>query len=402
MGVTNQRKESVSKKYRTYLQIIYHFGNKVILMKQLFDYAKAFKLAKHYPEFHGQIQELVDADIVKREPFEALGRKTQLHMLTMRKYGIRFVEGKPNSNSVGAVPKANSNERIVVSIFKNAYILDKIIPRLQKQDIDVSYDNIFGMLAADKSSLLYNKNQGLDYLYEFNDDFLESYFEMDYLKSEIKLMEELRDRKNQGLRIGSKAKEGKGKQKGKVESSIGLGNVLTHLKERYEASSKAEEQNQKNSPMVVIENNKNRKLANYNIDNMLNAYAYISQIKPIHGVLTITALLFDINNKQDVYSMATHIACIYQMFQRYLKSDFNLKVGIIAYDLDAEKNMKEESEKLVKDRITKEPKGKRLDVALQNWKVDREMQKYIEVKITNYDITNRYLEGIKHANLVRK
>ena len=97
-----------------------------MLLKQLHEYSRVLGLSKSYSQFLGQIQELIEGDVLRKEAFVAYGRNTQLHMLTIRKYGIRFIEGKKDSQSVGAVPKANTNERILISIFKNSYILDKI------------------------------------------------------------------------------------------------------------------------------------------------------------------------------------------------------------------------------------------------------------------------------------
>lgn len=391
-SVTNKRKETVCNKYRLYMNIIYRFGNKVMLMKQLFRYAEALGLVKSQPQFHFQIKELIESDIIRQEPFVAFGKTTQLYMLTMRKYAIRYVEGKTDSQSVGAVPKANTNERILVSIFKNSYILDKVIPRLKKQGSEVSFQNINEMLEEDRSTIPYNKNKGLDYLYSLDNTFLNKYFNLTLLNADIKDMEMLRNRKNTGLKLGSETSNGKGK--GKV-SSIEK-NVLKAVQNRHSEFMETEHSQ-------TVQNKKDRKLYSYNIDSMLNAYAYISQIKEIKGVMNITVLMFDINNKQDTYSMATQIASMYHMFHRYLDFEFKLKVGIICFDEEAQSNMKAESKRKVKDRITKEPKGEMLTVTLQNWNVSEDMkEKHIEVIFSHYDLTNRYLEGIKYSNLVRK
>ena len=116
----------------------------------------------------------------------------------------------------------------------------------------------------------------------------------------------------------------------------------------------------------------------------------------------ITVLLFDLDNKQDVRKMATHIACIYHMFNRYLEVPFRLRVGIIALDEEAQKNMQIEAKKAVKNIFTKEVIGERLQNALKNWEVSESLQQNIDIRFANYDITNRYLEGVKYANLRRR
>lgn len=391
MGVTNKRKQEVCERYSTYLQLIYYFGNKVMLMKQLFEYAKVMGLARHYPHFHSQVKELVEADILRQEPFVAFGRVTQLHMLTLKKYAIRFIEGKEKSYDVSAVPKANNNERILLSIFKNTYILDKVVPRLQKHGVEVSYSNIVALLKEDNSNILYNKNKALDYLNELLKSTLKQYFNIDEMSYVIHELVQLKNKKMEGLKMGAEAREGKGE--GKISSKSK--NAILGVYERYTAMQETE-----NSQL--IQSAKDRKIANYNIDSMFNAYCYIAQIKHINNVLTITVLLFDLNNKQDIYKFATHIACIYHMFNRYLNVNFKLKVGIIALDEEAQKNIETDAKKGVKDIFTKEVKGERLTNILSSWGVDEIMQQDIDIRFTNYNITNRYLEGIKYSNLLRK
>lgn len=391
MTATTKRKEEVCTEYGLYLNIIYHFGNKVILMKQLYEYAKVMGLAKHYPEFHSHVKDLVDNDILRQEPFGAFGKKTQLHMLTMRKYGIRFVEGKKSSQAVGAVPKANSNERILLSMFKNVYILSKVIPRLEKNDLTISFETIQNVLEMDKSTLLFNKNKGLDYLYTWNEAFLEKYCDVNTVKYDIKALETLRDKKRASLKRGAKLSEGKGRGK----EFSGSDNALESAKKINE---KTESKTGGDYGFV----NKAHKLSNFNLDSMLNGYGYIAQIKELKGILNITILLFDVHNKQDSYKMLTQIASIFHMFNRYLNVEFKLKFGIVALDEVGQKNMEIESQRVIKHAMTKEVKGIMLQNTLDNWEVDFEAQKKIVVQFTNYNITDSYLDGIKHANLIRK
>ncbi|MFC7370758.1 hypothetical protein ACFQPF_03620 [Fictibacillus iocasae] len=396
MSVTTKRKETVCKQYSLYLKIIYHYGNKVMLFKQLHQYSEALGLSKSYSHFHNEIKDLIEANILRKEPFIAFGKTTQLHFLTMRKYGIRFIEGKNNSAAVGAVPKANTNERILISLFKNSYILDKIIPRLNKHHIDVCYESINKMLRDDKSTILFNKNKGLEYLNTWNDVFVQKYFDVDAVKYDIKSLQDVNEKKMQGLKKGSKASVGKGN--GKLLS--GTENSLETIQERY-------------YELPITErgvNDKYNKLNKYNIDSMLNGYSYISQIKLVKDVFTITVLIFDINNHQNIYKIGTQIASIFHMFARYINNDlfigssnFKLKIGVISLDEQADSNLKNKAYKKVRDYISKEMKGQQLQVILKNWNVSEDIcEKYIEVHFANYNLTNRYLEGIKYCNLIRK
>ena len=236
MAVTNKRKQEVCERYSTYLRLIYTFGNKVMLMKQLFGYARVMGLARHYPHFHSQIKELVEADVLRQEPFVAFNKVTQLHMLTLKKYAIRFIEGKEKNYNVSAVPKANNNERILLSIFKNAYILDKVVPRLQKHGVEVSYSNIVALLKEDNSNILYNKNKGLDYLNELLDSPLKQYFNMDEMNYVIHRLVQLKNKKIEALKRGAETREGKGK--GKISSQSK--NAVQGVYERYTAIQETE------------------------------------------------------------------------------------------------------------------------------------------------------------------
>ncbi|MGG4219443.1 hypothetical protein ABEW32_14575 [Paenibacillus jamilae] len=91
--MTNNEKEAICQQHRIYLSIIYSLGNKVIVMKQLFAYAKALGITNTYSVFLDHIHELVSAEIIRQEAFTAYNKTTSLHMLTLRKFGIRYISG---------------------------------------------------------------------------------------------------------------------------------------------------------------------------------------------------------------------------------------------------------------------------------------------------------------------
>ncbi len=218
MGVANANKQLICEQYKTYLDIIYHLGNKVMLTKQLWQYAHELGLANNLAEFYSQITKLEHSEIIRKEPFSAYGKKTQLQMLTLRKYGIRFVEGKENSYCVASVPKAASNERILVSIFKNCYIQSKILPRIHNESKKVTFDKIIDMLRRDCSTILLNKNEGVSYLSQLiSNNRLQPYLlipEINHVLAKMRIVEQKR---LEGLKKGSCATVGKGK--GKLFSS---------------------------------------------------------------------------------------------------------------------------------------------------------------------------------------
>ncbi|MCM2999984.1 hypothetical protein M3647_21140 [Paenibacillus cellulositrophicus] len=384
MIISNANKQVACEKHRTLLELIYTFGNKVMLMKQLYEYAQVIGVAKNYSTFCNSVKELINADILRKESFNAFKRKSQLQMLIIRKYGIRFVEGKTDSYSVASVKKAHGNERILISIFKNQYILNKIIPRIQKASMKVTLGAITELLERDQSTVLYNKNQGLSALLKMrNRATLQKHLDMSSIDQDIEKLQKIKRRMEEGLKKGSKASEwkGRGRLRPSEKSSVNrVGNVTGRNRDL----------------------SKEEKIDNYTLDTMLAFNAYIAQIRADQSQIKITALVFDIHNRSDIYKIATQIACMFHMFDRYFKDKFELKVGIVSIDEFASNHLKTQAESAAIDFVSKERKGTRLSNLLESWRVKTTMQEQIKVRFVDYNITNEFLDGVKHANLIRR
>ncbi len=386
MNVSNANKQAACEKYRTYLEIIYSIGNKVILMKQLYEFAKRLGLAQSSSSFHCSIKELVDAEILRKEPFVAFGKATQLQVLTMRKFGIRFLEGKQDSYSVASVKKSQGNERIMVSIFKSCYILNKVIPRLIKKSKPVTLPEIMDLLNNDYSSILLNKNQGLSFIsYIRSDKTLQQFIDTTGVDHDTKRMLEIKQTVKEGLRKGSESSEGKGKGKLCAGSRFSLNDF----------------NNEKHAP-DKRDYTKDEKIENYTVDTMLAFNAYIAQIKIVNNKPSIAVLIFDIHNRTNIYKIVTHIACIYNMLNRYFKSNFVLRVGVLSIDEQASKNLENQAKGTYINFMTKERGGTRLQAILNEWRVDTLMQESIEVRFADYNITNEFMDAVKHANLIKR
>ncbi|MGP3783652.1 hypothetical protein [Paenibacillus sp. 1A_MP2] len=384
MTISNANKQTVCEKYRVYLEIIYRFGNKVMLMKQLFHYAQTIRMARSFSAFYGSITELINNDVLRKESFTAFGKKTQLQMLVMKKYAIRFLEEKPDSYSVASVKKALGNERILISIFKNQYILNKVIPRIQKECTRVTLGTIIDLLERDNSTILYNKNQGLSFLEKMkNEATLQKYLDMLSVEQDINKMQKIKQRMGQGLRKGSKASDGKGRGRLYLPEVSSMDRIDNIAKRSQDLS-------------------KEEKVHHYTLDTMLSFNAYIAQIKVSEGQVKITALIFDIFNRSNVYKVATHIACMYHMFTRFFECQIELKVGVVSIDEFASNHLKSQAESVTIDFVSKERRDSRLTHILEKWHIDRFNQEKIEVQFVDYDITNQFLDGIKHANLLRR
>lgn len=386
MGISNANKQAVCEKYRTYVEIIYTFGNKVMLMKQLYQYAELLGIASNFSSFYNSIMELVHAEVIRKEPFVAFGKKTQLQMLSLRKYAIRFIEKKPDSYSVASLPKRSGNERILLSIFKNCYIINKVVPRIRKEMGEVSFANIIKMLKRDYSTILLSKNLGSSFLSELRDDKkLQHILNTEGIDQCLGRMQEIKQKHLDGFRRGSFMSEGKGR--GNTRSSSH--SPLADLEDLVDAK-------------VAKDPSKEEKIDNYTVNTMLSFNAYIAQIKIKDGKVNVTVLIFDIHNKQNIYRTVTHIACIYNMFSQFFNGELLLKIGIVSIDDMASKNLKSQADYKPVDFNSKERKASRLSTILKEWRVDDIMQKQIDVQFVDYNITNDFLDGIKHANLVRR
>lgn len=394
MSISNANKQQICEQYHNYLKIIYYFGNKVMLLKQLWGYANEMGLARNLNEFYAQIAKLEKYEIFQKKPFTAYDKKTQVQVLVLRKYGIRFIEGKQDSYNVASLPVALSNERILVSMYKNCYIQLRLFPRIRKAGGAITFENINKILEHDCSTLLFNKNKGIDYLVQLiNDERFRGEFDEDQLTGEINDMEAVKEKRLLGLRKGSFSRTNESKE-------IQHSSVL-------EETSLQKHEDGAEAPYVSP---KMHRIQCFSVDTMLNCNYHITRIRRIKDRMHVTVLLFDINNKQDAHKIAVDIACLYHMVNRYLRCDrplinknnFKLNVGVVCLDESAAMRVKSDSEALVRNFNTKEVLGTRHSVTLENWNVGDGEQKQIEVHYVDYNITNDFLDGIKHANLIRR
>lgn len=392
MSISTVNKQAICEQYHEYLKIVYGLGNKVMVLKQLWNYAKELGMARNLNEFYIQMAKLEQYEITRKEPFVAYGKETQLQMIVLRKYAIRFIEGKQSSYDVASVPVANSNERILVSTFKNCYIQSKILPRVRNESGKITFESIVDMLNRDCSTIMLNKNEGAGYLSQLaSDQRFQKELYVAGIAYDIEKMRTVDQRRLAGLRKGSASRGGKGR--GKLNSSFDM--PLDEVIRDY---------SNRNDDVIRFVSPKNQRIQCFSVDTMLNCNYHIAQIKSIQNRLHVTVLMFDIFNKQDAYKIAVDIACIYHMVSRYINTttEYKLKIGVICLDEAAAGRVKAHSETLVRDFISKEIRGTRLAATLRDWYIDDEMQKQIDFQFVGYDITNQFLDKIKHANLIRR
>lgn len=410
---TNQEKIAVCEKYEDYLKIIHEFGNKVMLLKQLQEFAIELGYAKTYSSFMYQIQALFDNEIIKTEPFFVAGRKTQHHIVILKKFALRYLKGETASGGgrkVAPVPKLKSNDRILLSTFKSSFILQKLIPSLRKHKDKVELIDVFNELEKGYSSILYEKNQGVKYAQKFFDGF-SSHIDEYQFGVQLGHMQDTADKREKGLLKGSYSSIGKGIAT-RSKSGVEEGKSLKESVKSYNNSMSVDEDpkvvKQRTGELQVFESNKTKKIFQYSFEHMLRANMYVVKAKETFnekGVATgldLTVLLFDYKNSQDVYSFGTQIACTFLMFNQLLKetSKLTMKVGIIGFDETACESIRESAKEVVRNPHNQN-EGQRLSLTLKNWQIKRGMKEGLTISYAHYDITNSYMDGKKLANLLR-
>lgn len=409
---TNKEKIAICDKYQDYIKIIYYFGNKIMLMKQLEEYARKLGLANAHSTFMYHLKELYEYDILKAEPLFVSNRKTQHHILILKKFALRYMVGETGaggSQKVAPVPPLRSNDRIMAGMFRNSFLLEKIIPRLQKEKGKVDVDDIFAELKNLHSSLLFNKNQGINYAEKFYQDFSDLINPMEF-KEQMETLRNDAEKRQNGLKKGSKSSEGKGKasldRSGAGEGNAEQISVAIDMEQKEQEKAK-EKEPKKDGKVSMFANKKDEKIYNFTFESMVRANMNIVRIdrgKNSYGtdMLMITILIFDYKNSQDLYMFGTQIACVYLMFKQLLlpEVELNLKVAIVAMDAEASASMKTEADETVRNPFS-QVEGKRMELTLKNWRIAPTIQEKITITYSHYDITNRYLEGKKFANLLQ-
>jgi hypothetical protein len=382
-------KESVRllcKNHETYLKIIYHLGNKVITLKQLFQYAELLGITGSQTKFRSSVKELEEAKII--EISKLIGEKTtQLHYITLKKNGIMFIDGEEDSRKVAPVPKSKNEDRILLSIFRNCHILDRQIPLMREKGEEVVFDSIYKKFNGINSTLLYEKNQG--YI------FLERLKKSDYCNSEeietvLKQMNETLKKRQVGLEKAQRTK------------SQGMGNATL-------TAAKGAVQEAENRIKPPQKKTKREKIATYSVDSMLHYNAFVTSIRGDEDKkkIYVNVVIYDLHGSQNVYKIATHVACIFEMFRRYFYAPKDkafsiiLTVRVFTTSHKGAEHMKSEKERIVTDPRTK-VQDQLLEKTLHSWideQGDNETLENIKVYLDYFDIENRFFEGKKYLNL---
>lgn len=297
--ISTKEKQEVSTKYKLYLQIIYLIGNKLILQKQLYELIKLLNISKTDYEIRKAINELEKYEIVRRERYLDTNNK----LIILRKFAIRFIEGKDSSRDVSAVPK-NTKERAKISVVKINYII-KII---KNNRINTLQELLYKLEATD-NNILYKKNNGIKYLESLGKN--NKY----YIKNNeiYKKSKEQSNLRSINLRNGMHKRIGKGSE-GKIYSN--------RIYDIYN------EENYLKNSSLSLNSTFGKKIEVATIDTLINANVFIGGIKEVDGHIKIVVNIFDINNTQNVNriieKMALSIYVMRNVFGLNTKFKFNL------------------------------------------------------------------------------
>lgn len=120
--IDNNIKLELCIKHKEILDIIGVINKGYILQKQLIEYILKLEIAPTEYGARKIITDLEEGEIIKKISF----LDTNNQIILLKKFGIRFIKGKNDSQSVGAIRTCTTNRRYYKSILLNHYILKKL------------------------------------------------------------------------------------------------------------------------------------------------------------------------------------------------------------------------------------------------------------------------------------
>ena len=120
--IDNNIKQTLCENNKEVLDIIGIINKGYILQKQLIEYILKLEIAPTEYGARKIIADLENGEIIKKINF----LDTNNQFILLKKFGIRFIKGKVDSQSVGAIRTVTTNRRYYKSILLNHYILKKL------------------------------------------------------------------------------------------------------------------------------------------------------------------------------------------------------------------------------------------------------------------------------------
>lgn len=336
---TNEYKEQLCKKYRSYLELIDKIGNKIMFQEQLIKLSIVLNISKDVYETIKVINELVNSEVIKKTRFGS--KKTQI--LIFKKYAIRFLRGLSSSQSVGAVPKVTTNSRYWESYFKTEIIIEQYIPQMIKNKINPTLENLLQFIKIRNSTILLNKNKGGQF-YEnlMKQEEFSKFLNKYVLEEHIKVV--------------------------KAEHS----NMLKSLNK-----------NKKNDNTTKRKKRKNKWdfLHFSTINTLTRRNVYVNSIEiDKNETIKIYCNFLDINNTQDLEKGLTNLAIVYNFFKRIFNKKIMVKLNMFEQTQIGQTNVYAQSKDNKGIKILKKLKLNELDFGNLTFTCEVLKNKLIEVE----------------------
>ena len=286
--MSNENKEKLCIKYKSILELIGVINKGYILQKQLIELMLPLGIVENTYQARKSIGELEDAQIIKKINF----MDTKNKIIMLKKYGIRFLESKKGSGSVGAIRTSTTNQRYYRSIFLNHYII-----RLLENSNYAKYakeHGLQGLLKAIHSNISagsLNYYQGYLNSLELNQSALQSH---------ISILEGQKKQKEQAFIKSSKNR---------------VGANTEHIKPKKKKSAKERREDL---------------LFNSTLETLKKKDCYLSS----HNKKTNTweFIFIDVLNNQNIKKIIENIALIFFTLNDLNNTEFKVNIRILSWD----------------------------------------------------------------------
>lgn len=295
--LSNKNKENLCNKHKKILELIGVVNKGFILQKQLINLMLLLDIAENSYQARKKLEELEDGQIIKKINF----MDTKNKIIILRKFGIRFLEGKKGSGSVGAIRTCTTNQRYYRSILLNhntiKILQDKTCLKFAKEhSLYKLLNGIHSNIAMDNLNLYKNYISKLD-------------VNKSALQAHVSLLEVQNKQKEQAFiksakrRVGANTEPSKPKKKKSTKEQrqdLMLNSTLETLKRKdcYLTS-----HNQKNNTwnFIILDtlNNQNAKKI---IENIATIYYISNDLNQIEFKVNITISVWDSVAKEKILS----------------------------------------------------------------------------------------------------
>lgn len=308
--ITNEAKEEVCNKYKNYLKLIDKLGNKIMLQKHFIVLSIILNISKDKFQVMKALQDLEQYEIIKKINLDSSKNK----IIIFKKFAIRFLRGFNSSQSVAAVPKVNTNRKYYLNYFKVQYILEIIIPKMKKNNLELNLKSLIDYMNELNCNILYSKNNILEY-YNKNIFKYKNFLNEIEFKNDVYKLNKQHDKliKNLGNRDGTESKY------------INQNKVIKKRKTKWDY------------------------LVDSNISTLLRKDVYISKIEEKDNKINISVFYIDVLNTQNSKNIILNLAICYTIFKRLFNGNIVLNFRIIPMNKIAQKNIYDD---LVGNKLT--------------------------------------------------